>query len=313
MTTCNGAGHLLAQLESFSAQTRLPDELVVRDDQSTDDTWEMLQDFADRAPFPLQIRRNEARIGFTANFSRVLSECSGDIVFLSDQDDVWYPDKIASVSRAFDEDSSVHLIIHDAELVDEYLRASGTTYLQQVLRGYGTSRSLATGAMTAVRRELLGYALPVPEGIVGHDIWLHSIADMLDARKVVNENLQAIRRHSSNTSAWVASSLKPISRLDVWRSQSRTKVASDYSDRALLNIKTAETLMKIRDSGAAYSAAAIATSLDQLAKERAAITHRSELAKASWARQKMICLTMLVNGEYGFFNGYRSFFRDLAR
>lgn len=313
MATYNGSRYLGEQLESFAQQDLLPDELVVCDDRSSDATLQILQEFRAAAPFEVLVHANETTLGFTANFSRALAKTTGDIVFLADQDDFWSKEKIAVIADAFAANRNAHLLVHDAELSDEDLRGSGTGYLEQVVRGYGSSRSLATGALTAVRRELLRLVLPVPTGIQGHDIWLHDIAHMVGARQVIPRRLQRIRRHRANTSAWVASSLQPIDRVDVWKSQFKTLPATDYSDRMLMNEKSAETLQRILSATDCYSRSTIEESLCLLARERAALGRRDELAKSSWLRRKALSFRMLWTGDYRHFNGYRSFLRDLAR
>src|SRR5215217_2190591 len=95
MATYNGAGYLQEQLESFLSQTRQPDELIVCDDGSGDATLDILERFRQSVPFAVQIHRNETRLGFTKNFEKALLKCSGDLVFLSDQDDVWFAPKVA--------------------------------------------------------------------------------------------------------------------------------------------------------------------------------------------------------------------------
>src|SRR5258706_6945784 len=94
MCTCNGAAYLADQLESIAAQSRLPDELVVRDDASVDDTPAVIQAFAARAPFPVRFERNADRLGSTRNFDGAIAACTGDLIALSDQDDVWHQDKV---------------------------------------------------------------------------------------------------------------------------------------------------------------------------------------------------------------------------
>src|SRR5947208_26587 len=89
MCTYNGAAHVEEQLRSFSGQTRLPDEVVVCDDRSSDDTMLLLEPFSRTAPYPLRIHRNDENLRSTKNFERAVSLCSGDILALSDQDDVW--------------------------------------------------------------------------------------------------------------------------------------------------------------------------------------------------------------------------------
>ena len=99
MATCEGGRHLEAQLQSIAAQQRLPDELVVCDDASSDDTIEIARRFAERAPFPVRIETTEIRLGITANFERAVSLCAADVILLADQDDVWLPEKIALLER----------------------------------------------------------------------------------------------------------------------------------------------------------------------------------------------------------------------
>lgn len=94
MATYNGARYLREQLDSFAAQTRLPDELVVCDDGSSDDTLNILEEFARTAPFQVRIFRNDVNLGYAQNFARALERCVGDLVFLSDHDNVWFEDKI---------------------------------------------------------------------------------------------------------------------------------------------------------------------------------------------------------------------------
>jgi len=95
MCTCNGAPYLRAQLRSLAAQSRVPDEVVVCDDVSSDATCDIIADFATRAPFPVRLHVNARRLGWTKNFEQAVALCDGELIALSDQDDVWYPYKIA--------------------------------------------------------------------------------------------------------------------------------------------------------------------------------------------------------------------------
>ena len=89
MCTYNGARFLGAQLASVAAQARAPDELVVCDDRSTDETARVVEEFAAAAPFRVRLHVNERNLGTTRNFERAVSLCEGDLIALSDQDDVW--------------------------------------------------------------------------------------------------------------------------------------------------------------------------------------------------------------------------------
>ena len=97
LATYNGAKYLKQQLDSFQAQTCLPDELVVCDDCSKDNTVEILEEFKETASFIVIIIQNESNLGYTGNFEKAISLCSGNLIFISDQDDVWFNNKIETI------------------------------------------------------------------------------------------------------------------------------------------------------------------------------------------------------------------------
>src|SRR5919109_4233023 len=107
--TFNGARYLEEQLNSIVAQTRRADEIVICDDASTDSTAEIAARYATR------LIRNPQRLGTSRNFSQAISACTGDVIFLCDQDDVWSPKKIEVMSAAF-ESSAVACLFTDAQL-----------------------------------------------------------------------------------------------------------------------------------------------------------------------------------------------------
>jgi glycosyltransferase involved in cell wall biosynthesis len=89
MCTYNGSRFIADRLTSMLAPQRLPDELVVCDDHSSDGTAEKLYTFKARAPFPVRVLVNGRNLGSTKNFEKAISLCEGDIIALSDQDDIW--------------------------------------------------------------------------------------------------------------------------------------------------------------------------------------------------------------------------------
>ena len=101
MAVYNGERFILEQLKSLAHQTHLPDEMVVSDDCSTDRTVRIVTEFARHAPFSIKVLTNDKNVGCTKNYERAIRDCSGDVIFLCDCDDVWYPRKIAIMERAF--------------------------------------------------------------------------------------------------------------------------------------------------------------------------------------------------------------------
>ncbi|MEO7178512.1 MAG: glycosyltransferase family 2 protein, partial [Allosphingosinicella sp.] len=200
LATYNGRAYLGEQLASLAAQTRLPDELVVCDDNSTDGSVGLLEDFARTAPFRVRIYRNERNLGVLRNFEKALSLCEGDIVFLSDQDDVWLPEKIGEIVGIFEKTPGALAVINDKLIADENLVPTGATMLGNI-RGFGSpDGNFVAGCCSAFRREWLGIALPIPRGAIAHDTWLLGLAHRLGVVSISEKPLQYYRRHGDNVS-----------------------------------------------------------------------------------------------------------------
>ncbi len=104
--TYNGEKYLSEQLASIAAQTRLPDEMVVCDDCSSDATPDLVEEFARSAPFPVRFFRNPINLRSTKNFEHAIALCDGDFIALCDQDDIWLPEKLARQLAILESDPS---------------------------------------------------------------------------------------------------------------------------------------------------------------------------------------------------------------
>jgi glycosyltransferase involved in cell wall biosynthesis len=217
MATCNGAAFLHAQLASFSSQTRRPDELVITDDQSSDHTVAIAQDFANSAPYTVRIESNAHRLGITNNFSKALSLCTGELIMLSDQDDVWLPEKIATLENLAYSHPDKDCFINDALLADEMLNLSGASKLGQILASGLSQEAMVMGCCTSLRRDLLEILLPIPHDPQGFDGWLVHFSDLVDRTLRLNVPLQLYRRHGNNASNIFVNQIQPLSRYDVIR------------------------------------------------------------------------------------------------
>lgn len=198
MTTYDGENYLQAQLNSFINQNILFDELIVHDDSSADNTVEILKSFSMKASFKVEIKINPINLGYINNFSKVLEKCSGDIVFLSDQDDYWLPNKIERVLHVFEANPSVLLVIHDLEFCDAKLKPLRQTKIQRFRWSSASLDHYVTGMATAIRGDFLRLCLPIPADSYTHDAWLHACAQALGCRLVLPEVLAHYRRHESN-------------------------------------------------------------------------------------------------------------------
>lgn len=214
LCTWQGERHVAAQLRSIAAQSVLPTQVVVVDDASADGTWAVLLHEAEAlraAGIEVVLRQQEQNVGYVRNFETALSACSGDIVFLCDQDDVWHADKVATFLQAFAARPTVQLLHSDARLVDAQGRPLPATLFQALSisrrdldrehRGEGfellMGRNLVTGAVTALRRGLITQALPVAKGWI-HDEWLALVAAASGGLDSIEAITTDYRQHGDN-------------------------------------------------------------------------------------------------------------------
>ena len=118
MATYDGAAFVEEQLESIAAQSRPPDELLVVDDASNDDTVSRVEAFAARAAFTVRLERNPENRSSTPTFERALGLCTGGIVFFADQDDIWHEQKIATLAGVLEAHPGVGAVFSNGRVVD---------------------------------------------------------------------------------------------------------------------------------------------------------------------------------------------------
>jgi hypothetical protein len=211
LATYNGARYLRAQLDSLAAQTLLPAELVVGDDGSVDDTLAILLDFARRAPFPVQVTRNPVRLGYRKNFMATALRCQSPLIAFCDQDDVWHPDKCATLADCF-HDPDCLLAYHNAILTDRDGVPLRPFYDQPPQVALARPMSLppwhfAHGYALMFRFELLAAAAQAQDlpdvyhrgETMGHDLLLFILAATLGRVAYVEKPLVWYRQHEAQT------------------------------------------------------------------------------------------------------------------
>ena len=135
MATYNGERFLEQQLESLSKQTRLPAELVVCDDTSSDATVDIVKRFSETAPFPVKVVVNDERLGWRRNFLKAASLCASEYIAFCDQDDIWLPEKLATVQLHL-ETKRPMLLQHGYRTIDnEGTVISGPITYEQLKQG----------------------------------------------------------------------------------------------------------------------------------------------------------------------------------
>jgi glycosyltransferase involved in cell wall biosynthesis len=208
MCTYNGARFLPEQLGSIAAQTRLPGELVVCDDRSTDESGEIIRNFARHAPFPVRLEINEENLGSTKNFEKAIGLCQGEVIALADQDDVWRREKLSCLADVLERDERIGAVFSDADLIDGDSRPlAGTLWSSFFFNSSEQKRfesgqglkvllkhSTVTGATMAFRSEFRGLMLPIPSNQV-HDHWMALLIASVSQLAPIETRLVQYRKH----------------------------------------------------------------------------------------------------------------------
>lgn len=202
MTSYNGEKYITQQIDSILSQLRGQDELVISDDGSTDRTKEILRGYADKDS-RVHLTQGPGQ-GLMKNFEHALRTCTGEILCLCDQDDVWHADKLSSLLDCFSQTGAL-LVMHDAQIVDGRgdpvspsffaTRSTRTGFLKNMWK------NSYIGCCMAFRRELLDTVLPFPENIPMHDQFIGLLAERRGRVELIPRPLIDYRRHGENVSA----------------------------------------------------------------------------------------------------------------
>lgn len=210
LATYNGARFLSEQLESLVRQTLPPAELVVGDDGSTDGTVEILEEFRQRAPFPVRIYRNDTNLGYARNFLTTAQRCNGDWIAFCDQDDVWLPNKLADAAEAIMRTPDCCMVLQNAWICDGALSSSNRKFPDRLRPGLYSAREqygfwVWPGFLKTIPKEMIGLfsdeALPRSwfhkDGQITHDKWTCIIANAIGGIVVLGESAALYRRHAA--------------------------------------------------------------------------------------------------------------------
>ena len=199
VATYNGEKYIEEQLFSILDQLGTDDEIIISDDCSTDNTVAVIKKLSDSR---IKLFFNKEK-GYTSNFENGLKQVRGDIVFISDQDDIWDPNK---VSVCLKELQFVDLVVSDCKLINSNNEVISDSYFK--LRGVKKSswgnliKFSYLGCCLAFRSEILKKALPFPSNrqFCTHDNWLFLVGSFLFKHKVLDDTLIYYRRHDGNVS-----------------------------------------------------------------------------------------------------------------
>ncbi|MDY5957273.1 MAG: glycosyltransferase family 2 protein [Frisingicoccus sp.] len=202
MAAYNGEHYIEAQIQSILSQLRPEDELVISLDPSSDRTEEIIRSFAGKDRRVRLIRGLGE--GLISNFENAIRHCKKDILFLSDQDDVWKEGKVDSVLECF-RDPSVSVVMHDAQIVDEEGVCIEPSFMKKRGCRKGVLQNLIKnsyiGCCMAFRKEMRKFVLPFPKDLPMHDQWIGLVGEITGKTKILEKPLICYRRHGHNASA----------------------------------------------------------------------------------------------------------------
>ena len=199
IATYNGERYIRQQIESIVCQLNVDDEIIVSDDGSTDGTLDIVKGIGDKR---IKIIEGPGRKSPILNFECALKASKGDFIFLSDQDDVWKPDKVEICMKWL---KTYHCVVSDAEVTDNRLKPLYPSLyaIMQVRQGriYNTIwKNGYTGCCMAFRRNVLEASLPFPKNIPMHDIWIGNVAAYKYNVIFIPDRLIYFRRHENTIS-----------------------------------------------------------------------------------------------------------------
>lgn len=218
LATYNGEKFLKLQLDSIFNSTRQPDEVVIIDDCSTDGTAEFVKGYIAEHNLNWKFSVSESNSGYKRNFYNCLIECSGDVIFLCDQDDVWYSEKIAEITKIFENDANVLGVNSSFDMIDangDMLVTFGNgkrkfanhnlikfripqggiadIHLKTILQ-----YNISPGCTCAFRKEVVEEYLKTSKCLLPHDWELNIIAASKGGLRFYNKPFIGYRQHGNN-------------------------------------------------------------------------------------------------------------------
>lgn len=215
MATYNGEQYIKQQIESILSQLKEEDELVISDDGSTDKTIEIIGQYNDSRIKVFNHIKEGAKYSFdytTHNFENAIANSFGEYIFLSDQDDVWLPQKYEVMLSAL---NTCDIVVSDCKIVDEKLKIINESKINsldinnRVL--YNIRRNQNIGCCMAFRREILNKIFPFPQYGVAQDFWIAVLGGMFYKLEYIKQPLLLYRRHEGNVSATSKKSANTLS------------------------------------------------------------------------------------------------------
>ena len=310
MCTYNGGKYIQEQLDSIANQSRRPDELIICDDGSTDKTLSIVEKFSGSSLFPVKVFINRTNIGSTKNFEQAIALCNGDIISLSDQDDVWHKDKLKLIEEAFNSSMRTGAVFSNGNIVDEDLAPLGYTLWDKF--SFGKRRrvefakgkafqvllkhNVVTGATMAFRSVFREKILPISPLWI-HDSWIAFLISIISDIKFIDKELIDYRQHKDQQIGGIKNSIKEQIAIS-------TSV-KDYN----FQIKQYEQIIEYISNNNFISGNHVVSKISDKIMH---LNNRQDIYRCNGAKKIIKSIRELVCARYHrYSNGYNSFIKDI--
>mgnify|MGYP000105365282 CR=1 FL=1 len=315
MATYNGEEFLMEQLRSIDDQTLLPNEVIISDDNSTDRTREILENWASRTQIKkVKIVLNSKNdSGCNGNFKNAINFSTGDIVFISDQDDVWFKNKIEVLSKKLLVTEKL-ILVHDLLYCDKYLKSQGVEKIDRVRNTFGQNvlKDHVTGMAVVANGHFLRIAASCNEVGYAYDNWICDLAYYLGMKGLEEEVYAFYRRHDSNvTQGSILNSNVKDKGVGLVLKRVRSIKRMDYETAILakeriLKVLTINNLIFLKDVGAIDSA-----NLEELKDDIALLILRKQMNDSSMLNIIGMLPTIFVNYKANKYYKIKHILRDV--
>ena len=203
MTTYNGEKYILDQLDSIKKQTRRPDEVLIADDGSTDNTRQLVSTYISVNHLSgWRLIENSDNKGWRRNFIETAGLAGGDLIFFSDQDDIWIEDKLEIMEKEMDKHPEISVLAGEYIKFKDALPAYSlpeNIRIKQVSRDKKILKTSLPGCVYCVRKNFFTDASEHWNGLFSHDALCWATSKMLGQLYVINRPVILWRRHGEST------------------------------------------------------------------------------------------------------------------
>jgi glycosyltransferase involved in cell wall biosynthesis len=228
MATYNGEKFLKQQVDSILSQLSSDDELIISDDHSSDQTLSFIENYKQEDP-RVKLFMNEES-GVTSNFENAIKHTQNELIFLSDQDDIWKPEKVETIKSYYEKNPKIQMIMSDITVVDSEIKTTIESFYEFRGSRSGVIKNIVKnsyiGCAMSFRKELKVQILPIPRNVPMHDMWIGLVADMNKSALLIPEKLIYYRRHDETVTS--VENTSSLMEKILWRFQISTLLLKSF-------------------------------------------------------------------------------------